>query len=199
MPAQTDEGLTAAFPLLSLTRNQSFAICNSVCKQSLALKIWELEPLLAYPLQILMCKQHSETAIMALFDDRKGFCLAVENAKAKFAEYLRTFALISVELRACTAGKDTTGEPSDTVRLHRQVDFREPCLTSFQVAFYWPLRRDIEQTVFGAVLRAESFRNFVPINGQFCQVHSYFETQCNVISCWPRAPQTRIVLKKILL
>lgn len=100
---QVEAGLGARFPNLSLAKSEIPGSCESVTKQCLSLKIWKINPVLAYPLEKIFCKQHSERAISTFLGDEKSLRLAVDTAKAKYAEYLRIFGLRSAELHSSHA------------------------------------------------------------------------------------------------
>lgn len=119
--AQKDMGAT--FPNLSLAKSEIPGSCESVTKQCLSLNICEIDPLLAYPLEKIFCQQHSERAISTFLGDEKSLRLAVDTAKAKYAEYLGIFGLRSAELHfshalASDIGKLQQNHFDDTMCLY---------------------------------------------------------------------------------
>lgn len=86
--------------------------------------------MLTQPLIDILCKQHSDEAIMHLFSDEQRLQAAISDAKTLYAKYLLRYHLISVQLRACVdpvaqseASPQDSGDFDDTVCLRCHLWF----------------------------------------------------------------------------
>lgn len=98
-PSLEDSSL--CFPRLPFSRGRASRPVYNICHETIATKVWSLEPLLAQPLMDIICKQHPNETTMSLVTDEKRLHTAATDAKTLYAKYLDRYHLISVELQLC--------------------------------------------------------------------------------------------------